>query len=68
MDGVGESNLEFLSFDGAEITDQKQLDQFIHIIILSNLPLKELVISIGWHEVSLNHKQGILDSELKKTV
>ena len=66
MGGIGESNLEYLSFEGAEFFRQEDLDQLIDILVLSHLPLKELVISMGWHEVSLNHKQGIRDSELKK--
>ena len=59
MGGIGESNLEYLSFKEAEFFRQEDLDQLIDILVLSHLPLKELVISMGWHEVSLNHKQGI---------
>ena len=59
MGGIGESNLEYLSFEKAQIFHQEELDQLIDILVLSQLPLKELVISMGWHEVSLNHKQGI---------
>ena len=55
-----------MKYVATEFFHQEDLDQLIDILVLSNLSLKELVISMGWHEVSLNHKRGIRDSELNK--